>query len=248
MLTEEETARYARHIVLKGIGGPGQNRLKAARVLVVGAGGTGSPVVAYLAAAGVGHLTVADPDEVGLSNLQRQIVHTTEGVRSNKAESAAAFVSALNLEIGVRAVPEALTAHNATELVAGHDLVIDATDRFAPRAVIAAATEQAGLPLVTGSVLMFDGQLTVFAPHLTGADGRPAPRFSDLYPDNPDEADMPACETVGILGAVAGVVGTLMAMEAIKLVTGTGQPLIGRLLLYDGQAGTFTEMRYGRKG
>jgi len=247
MLSGAETARYARHIVLKGIGGPGQNRLKAAHVLVVGAGGLGSPVLAYLAAAGVGRISIVDPDAVGLSNLQRQIVHTSEGIGTGKAASAARFVTGLNPEVATTAIPSALAPENAYGLVAGVDVALDCTDRFAPRAILAAAAEEAAVPLVTGSVLMFDGQLTVLAPHLGPEAGGPAPRFRDLYPQDPDEADMPACETVGVVGAAAGVIGSLMAMEAIKLITGTGEPLIGRLMLYDGRTAAFSEMRYGRR-
>lgn len=243
MLTGKETERYARHIVLKGIGGPGQNRLKAAKVLVIGAGGLGSPVIAYLAAAGVGHLTIVDHDHVGLSNLQRQIVHRGDAIDANKADSAQHFAQALNDDISTEAVPERLTADNAPALFSRHDLIVDGTDRFSSRALVAGVAETAEKTLVSGAVIMFDGQVTVFAPHLDVKN----PRFSDLYPDTPDESDLPACETVGVLGASTGVIGTLMAMEVIKLITGTGDPLIGRLLLYDGRAAKFTEMKYTRR-
>lgn len=247
MANGSETERYARHIVLKGIGGPGQNRLKAAKVLVVGAGGLGSPVIAYLAAAGVGQLSIIDHDEVGLSNLQRQIVHRTDGIDTNKAESAKAFSEALNDTISVSALPERLTEENAEALIGTHDIVVDGTDRFGSRALVARAAEATKTILVSGAVIMFDGQVTVFAPHLESIGGKPNPGFFDLYPDTPDESDLPACEAVGVLGAVTGVIGTLMAMEVIKLITGTGEPLIGRLLLYDGRAAKFTEMRYSRR-
>jgi molybdopterin/thiamine biosynthesis adenylyltransferase len=235
-LSPEEIKRYSRHIVLRGVGGDGQQKLKAARVLVVGAGGLGSPAIAYLAAAGVGTLGVVDDDIVGLSNLQRQVIHQVADIGRPKVESAGHFVGALNAHVEFVPHAERITAENAAGLLAGYQLVLDGTDNFRTRAVTAEAARAAGLPLVSGAVSMFDGQVTVFAPG--------GPQFRDLYPDTPDEADLPACEVVGVLGAVTGVIGTLMAMEAIKLITGVGEPLVGRLLLYDGRAARFDEMRY----
>jgi len=242
-LSPEETRRYARHLVLRGVGGSGQQRLKAARVLVVGAGGLGSPVIAYLAAAGVGTIGIVDDDVVSLSNLQRQIVHTTGAIGQLKVASAKNFVAALNEQVVLTSHAIRLDANNAAGLISDYDIIIDGVDNFGTRAVTAAAAEAAGKPLVSGAVSMWDGQITVFAPHLPGA-----PRFADLYPDDPDEAGLPSCEAVGVLGAVTGVIGTLMAMEAIKLITGTGEPLVGRVLLYDGQAARFTELTYRRTG
>lgn len=236
-LSPDEIKRYARHIVLRGVGGDGQQKLKAARVLVVGAGGLGSPAIAYLAAAGVGTLGVIDHDTVSISNLQRQVIHQSAGVGVPKAESARAFVAGLNAHVTFVPHIERITAGNAARIMAGYDLVLDGTDNFGTRAVTAAAARAAGLTLVSGAVSMFDGQVTVFAPG--------GPQFTDLYPDTPDEADLPACEVVGVLGAVTGVIGTLMAMEAIKLITGVGEPLVGRLLLYDGRAARFDEIQYG---
>jgi molybdopterin/thiamine biosynthesis adenylyltransferase len=236
VFSPEEAKRYARHIVLRGIGGEGQQKLKAARVLVVGAGGLGSPVIAYLAAAGIGTLGVVDHDTVSLSNLQRQVIHTVESIGSAKTESAGRFAAGLNPHVTFVAHAERLTADNAAALVGAYDLVIDGTDRFSTRVVAAEAAAKAGRPLVSGAVSMFDGQVTVFAPG--------GPGFRDLYPDTPVEADLPACEVVGVLGAVTGVIGTLMAMEAIKLITGIGQPLVGRLLLYDGREARFSELSY----
>lgn len=238
-LSPQETRRYARHLVLRGIGGEGQQKLKAARLLVVGAGGLGSPVIAYLAAAGAGTLGVVDHDHVSLSNLQRQILHTSAATGTLKAESAGSFVAALNPHVHFVPHNERLTDANAEALVAGYDLVVDGTDNFATRLAVAEAAEVAAKPLVSGAVSMFDGQVTAFIPG--------GPRFRDLYPIEPDEADLPACEVVGVLGAVTGVIGTLMAMEAIKLITGLGEPLLGRLLLYDGRAARFTELRFGRR-
>ena len=235
-LNSEEIRRYSRHIVLRGVGGDGQQKLKAARVLVVGAGGLGSPVIAYLAAAGIGRLGVVDHDTVSISNLQRQMIHQSAGVGTPKAESAAAFVAALNDHVEFVPHIERVGPDNAARLVSAYDYVLDGTDNFGTRAIVAEAAQMAGIPLVSGAVSMFDGQVTVFIPG-----GR---TFRDLYPDTPDEADLPACEVVGVLGAVTGVIGTLMAMEAIKLITGVGEPLVGRLLLYDGRAATFTELQY----
>jgi molybdopterin/thiamine biosynthesis adenylyltransferase len=235
-LSADETRRYARHLVLKDIGGAGQQKLKAARVAVIGAGGLGSPVIAYLAAAGVGTIGVVDNDRVSLSNLQRQIVHRTEDVGAGKAANAGRFVAAMNPFVTV--VPRAarLDAGNARGLLDGYELVIDGTDNFETRRVVAEAAHDLALPLVSGAVSMWDGQVTVFLPG--------GKRFADLYPVTPDAADVPSCEAVGVLGAVTGVIGTLMAMEAIKLITGAGETLAGRLMLYDGRAARFTELEF----
>jgi molybdopterin/thiamine biosynthesis adenylyltransferase len=235
-LSADETRRYARHLVLKDIGGAGQQALKSARVAAIGAGGLGSPVIAYLAAAGVGTIGVVDNDTVSLSNLQRQIVHRTEDVGAGKAANAGRFVAAMNPFVTVVPHDVRLDASNAKELLAGYELVIDGTDNFETRRIVAEAAAGLKLPLVSGAVSMWDGQVTVFLPG-----GR---RFADLYPVTPDAADVPSCEAVGVLGAVTGVIGTLMAMEAIKLITGAGDVLAGRLLLYDGRAAKFTELEY----
>jgi molybdopterin/thiamine biosynthesis adenylyltransferase len=244
MLSPDETRRYARHLVLKGMGGAGQHKLKAARVLVIGAGGLGGPVIAYLAGAGIGTLGIVDDDRVSLSNLQRQLVHRTADVGELKVDSAGAFVAALNPFVGFVPHPLRIEAGNAASLLASYDLVLDGSDNFETRLAVAEAAEAARLPLVSGAVSMFDGQVTVFAPHLPRADGSPQPRFRELYPETPDAADLPSCEAVGVLGTLTGIIGTLMAMEAIKLVTGIGEPLVGRLLLYDGRAARFTELQY----
>ena len=230
----EETRRYARHLVLKGMGGSGQQALKAARVLVVGAGGLGSPVIAYLAGAGIGTLGIVDHDAVSLSNLQRQVIHTEIGV--NKAESAGRFAQLLNPHVQIVLHTDRLEADNAEGLLRGYDLVLDGTDNLETRRAVAATAEKLGLPLISGAVSMFDGQLTVFAPG--------GPGFDALYPPEADDADLPSCEATGILGPLTGIIGTLMAMEAIKLLTGIGEPLIGRVLVYDGQGGRFSEFTY----
>lgn len=245
-LTPDETRRYARHLVLRGLGGVGQQKLKQARILVVGAGALGSPVIAYLAAAGVGTLGIADFDSVALSNLQRQIIHRTDAIGRAKVESAAVFVSALNPHVRVVEHRERLDPDNAGGVVAGYDIVVDGTDEYGSRAAVAAAAEASGRPLVSGAVTMFDGQVTVLAPHLADDSGNPAPRFADLYPAGLSPDDLPSCEAVGVLGAVTGVIGSLMATEAIKLVTGIGRPLIGRLMIYDARDARFSEFVYRR--
>jgi molybdopterin/thiamine biosynthesis adenylyltransferase len=235
-LSPEETRRYARHLVLKGMGGSGQQALKAARVLVVGAGGLGSPAIAYLASAGIGTLGIVDNDHVSLSNLQRQVIHTTSGIGDSKADSAVRFAQALNPHVTVVPHRERLEASNAATILTAYDLILDGTDNLATRRAVAAAAEAMGVPLISGAVSMFDGQVTIFAPG--------GPRFADLYPDEADDDDLPSCEATGILGALTGVIGTLMAMEAIKLITGIGDPLIGRVLTYDGKGGRFSEFSY----
>lgn len=236
MLSPEETRRYARHLVLRDVGGIGQQKLKAARMAVVGAGGLGSPVIAYLAAAGVGTIGVIDDDVVSLSNLQRQIVHRTADAGIGKAVNAKRFAAELNPFVEIVPIEARLDAGNAAQLLDGYQMVIDGTDNFDTRRIVAEAAEAARLPLVSGAVSMWDGQVTVFMPG-----GR---RFADLYPVTPDAADVPSCEAVGVLGAVTGVIGTLMAMEAIKLATGVGEVLAGRLMLYDGRGARFTELGY----
>lgn len=235
-LSADETRRYARHLVLKDIGGAGQQKLKAARVAVIGAGGLGSPVIAYLAGAGVGTIGIIDNDTVSISNLQRQILHRTEDLGAGKAVNAGRFVAELNPHVSVTAHELRLDAGNARELLGAYEVVIDGTDNFETRRVAAEAASALSLPLVSGAVSMWDGQVTVFLPG-----GR---QFADLYPLAPDAADVPSCEAVGVLGAVTGVIGTLMAMEAIKLITGAGDVLAGRLLLFDGRAARFTELEY----
>jgi molybdopterin-synthase adenylyltransferase len=243
-LGPDEIRRYARHIVLKGIGGAGQQKLKAASALIVGAGGLGSPVIAYLAAAGVGRLTVVDSDTVSLSNLQRQVIHRTPDTGVPKSQSAKRFAAELNPEVALTAVTERLTAKNARALIKGHDLVLDGSDSFETRLAVSDACFAEAVPLVSGAITLYDGTLTTFAPHLRSASGDPNPTFRCLYPQSPAPGSLPACEEIGVLGPVAGVIGSLMAMEAVKLIAGIGTPLIGRLLVYDGQNTRFSEMRY----
>ncbi|WP_395448404.1 molybdopterin-synthase adenylyltransferase MoeB [Aminobacter sp. UC22_36] len=243
-LSPEELERYARHIVLPEIGGPGQQKLKRARVLVIGAGGLGAPVLEYLAAAGVGTLGIVDDDHVSLSNLQRQVIHDTQSVGLSKAESAKAAIARINPHVTVELHKLRLTTENAAELIAGYDLVIDGSDNFETRYAVADASAAVKRPLVHAAVGRFDGSITVLKPFETGADGRRNPGYRDLFPEPPPAGLVPSCAQAGVLGALTGVMGTLQAMEAIKLITGVGEPLVGRLLLYDALAARFDTVRY----
>ncbi len=246
-LSDDEIERYARHIVLPEIGGPGQQRLKRARVLVVGAGGLGAPVLAYLAAAGVGTLGIVDFDHVSLSNLQRQVIHDTGAVGSAKTESSAAALKRLNPHVTVELHPVRLTAANVAELVAAYDLTVDGSDNFETRYLVADACAAAGRPLVHAAVGRFDGSITVLKPYESNAEGKPNPSYRDLFPEPPPAGLVPSCAEAGVLGALTGVIGTLQAMEAIKLIAGIGEPLIGRLLLYDALGARFDTVRYRRR-
>lgn len=246
-LGPEEIERYARHIVLPEIGGAGQQALSAARVAMVGAGGLGSPVLTYLAAAGVGHLTVIDEDTVALSNLQRQTLHVTGRIGAPKVDSAIEQIAALNPHVRVEGRNERLSPDNAKTLLEGHDVVIDGSDNFDTRYLVADVAEKFDTPLVTGAIQRFDGSLTVLAPHLTDADGQPLPRYRDLFPTPPPPGTVPSCAEAGVLGALAGVIGSLMAVETIKLISGAGEPLFGQLLLYDALSARFETVRYRRR-
>ena len=225
--SDDEIERYARHLVLAELGGPGQQRLKAARVGLIGLGGVGAPAALYLAAAGVGTLRLIDDDTVALSNLQRQILFTGADTGRPKVEVGAAALGALNPHVRIEPVAERLTGANAAVLIAGCDLVLDGTDDFATRFAVNAACVAAGVPLVSGALGRWSGQIAVF-------EGRPCYRC--LVPEVPPEAE--TCARAGVVGALAGVVGAMTALEAVKLITGAGTPLSGRLLLYDGLAGT----------
>lgn len=244
-LNPEELERYARHIVLPEVGGSGQQKLKRARVLVVGAGGLGAPVLQYLAAAGVGTLGIVDDDTVSLSNLQRQVIHDTAALGEAKIASASRAIARINPAVIVEAHAMRLTADNAAGLVRGYDIVVDGSDNFDTRYVVADACAAEGKPLVHAAVGRFDGSLTVLKPFETNADGRRNPSYRDLFPEPPPAGLVPSCAEAGVLGALTGVMGTLQAMEAIKLITGIGEPLVGRLLLYDGLGARFDTVRYG---
>lgn len=243
-LSADEIERYARHIVLPEVGGPGQQKLRRARVLIVGAGGLGAPVIAYLAAAGVGTLGIADDDRVSLSNLQRQVIHETASVGEAKVESARKAVARINPHVRVEGHVLRIDEENAARLVAGYDLVVDGSDNFATRYTVADAASAVHRPLVTGAVGRFDGSVTVFMPYGRDADGRPNPSYRDLFPEPPPAGLVPTCAEAGVLGALTGVIGTIQAMEAIKLIAGIGEPLVGRLLLYDSLLARFDTVRY----
>jgi molybdopterin/thiamine biosynthesis adenylyltransferase len=245
-LDATELERYARHIVLPEIGGPGQQKLKRARVLVIGAGGLGAPLIAYLAAAGVGTLGIVDDDVVSLSNLQRQVIHDTDAVGAPKVESAATAVARINPHVRVVGHRLRITADNAAGLVGDYDIVADGSDNFDTRYAMADACERVGVPLVTAAVGRFDGTLTVLKPFETNDDGKPNPGYRDLFPEPPPAGMVPSCAEAGVLGALPGVMGTLQAMEVIKLVAGIGEPLVGRLLMYDALGARFDTVRYGR--
>ena len=230
--SDDEIERYARHLVLSEVGGPGQQKLAAARVLIIGVGGVGGPAALYLAAAGVGTIGLVDADTVGLSNLQRQIAFSTDDIGSSKVAVASERLTALNPHVRVDAHPFALTADNAASLIAAQDLVLDGTDDFETRFIVNAACVAAGVPLVSGALGRWSGQVGVFS-------GRPCYRC--LVSEAPPEAE--TCARVGVVGALAGIVGAMTALEAIKLITGAGEPLTGRLMLYDGLSATARTVR-----
>jgi molybdopterin/thiamine biosynthesis adenylyltransferase len=244
MLTAEELERYARHIVLREVGGTGQAALKAARVLVVGAGGLGAPVLLYLAAAGVGTLGIIDDDTVSLSNLQRQVIHTTPDIGRPKVESAADLIRRLNPHVKLEIHAMRLTADNAIDLISRYDIVADGSDNFATRYLVSDACYFARRPLVTAAVGPFDGTLTTLRPHETGPDGKPNPTYRCLFPEPPPPGTVPACAEAGILGALPGVLGSLMAFEVIREIVKFGEGLIGRLLMIDALAMRFETLRY----
>ncbi len=235
-LSDEELERYARHIILHDIGGPGQMKLKAARVLVIGAGGLGAPVLMYLAAAGIGTLGVIDDDIVSLSNLQRQIVHDTDKVGLPKTESAAVALNRINPNVTVKGFNERLTAANAMDIIPGFDLVVDGCDNFTTRFLVSDACYLAKKTLVSGAVGQFDGQIATFKPHETAPDGNPYPSYRCLHEAPPPEGSVPTCAEAGIVGAITGIIGSILAMEVIKEITGAGDSLAGQIFMYDALA------------
>lgn len=235
--TEDEISRYSRHILLKEVGGVGQAKLRASRVLVIGAGGLGSPLILYLAAAGVGTIGVVDDDAVELSNLQRQIAHGMASLGTGKAASAAAAAAAINPGVTLRPHALRLTAENALDLLAEYDIVCDGTDNFPTRFLVSDACVLARKTLVSAAVLRFEGQLSVFRPHVPGC-----PCYRCLYPAPPPDGMVPTCSEAGVLGAVTGVMGTLQATEVLKEILGIGESLAGRLLVWDALAMRFRTM------
>ena len=245
MLSPSEIERYARHIVLHGVGGPGQQKLKAARVLVVGAGGLGSPLLQYLAAAGVGTLGVHDDDSVSLSNLQRQVLHGTPDVGRRKIDSARDALARLNPHVTIEVMPMRLDTGNARDLVRDWDIVADGSDNFATRYALSDACFHEAKPLVTAAVGSFDASLTTLRPFENSADGTPNPTYRCLFPAPPPDGSVPTCAEAGVLGALTGMLGAMMALEAIREIVGFGEGLVGRLLLIDTMAMRFETLRYG---
>ncbi len=244
MLDKSELERYARHIVLREVGGPGQAKLKAARVLVVGAGGLGAPVLLYLAAAGVGAIGVIDDDTVSLSNLQRQVIFGTEDVGSRKVDRAEEVIARLNPHVAVETHMARLTAENALDLISKYDIVADGSDNFATRYLVSDACYFAKKPLVTAAVGTFDGSLTSIRAHETRADGKPNPSYRCLFPEPPPAGTVPACAEAGIVGALPGVLGSMMALEVIREIVGFGEGLVGRLLMVDARSMRFETLHY----
>jgi molybdopterin/thiamine biosynthesis adenylyltransferase len=245
MLDAEELERYARHIVLREVGGPGQQALKNARVLVIGAGGLGAPALLYLAAAGVGTLGVIDDDKVALSNLQRQVIHGTPEIGQPKVESAAAAIRRLNPHVTIETHARRLGADNALALIGAYDLVADGSDNFTTRYLVSDACFFARKPLVTAAVGTFDGTLTTIRAHEKDADGRPNPTYRCLFPEPPPPGTVPACAEAGILGALTGILGSMMALEVIREIVGFGEGLVGRLVMVDARATRFETLAYG---
>jgi adenylyltransferase/sulfurtransferase len=243
MLDRQELERYARHIVLREVGGPGQAKLKAARVLVIGAGGLGAPVLLYLAAAGVGVLGVVDDDIVSLSNLQRQVIFATPDVGLRKVDSAEAAIARLNPHVAVETHMMRLDTSNALDLISKYDIVADGSDNFATRYLVSDACYFAKKPLITAAVGTFDGTLTTLRAHET-RDGVRNPTYRCLFPEPPPPGTVPACAEAGILGALPGILGSMMALEVIREIVGFGEGLVGRLLMVDARAMRFETLNY----
>jgi len=234
MFSDEEVERYARHLVLREVGGPGQQALKSARIALVGAGGLGAPASLYLAAAGVGHLRIIDPDVVDRTNLQRQVIYAELDLGEAKVTASARHLSALNPNITIDQVQARLDETNASDLLEDFDLVLDGTDDFATRFAVNSACVRHGIPLVSGAIGRWTGQVGVFGSR---------PCYRCLVPEIPPDAE--TCAAVGVMGALAGVIGSMMALEAIKLITGAGQALTSRLLIYDALSAEARTVRLG---
>jgi molybdopterin/thiamine biosynthesis adenylyltransferase/rhodanese-related sulfurtransferase len=238
-LTADQRERYSRHLLIPEIGVEGQTKLLESKVLLLGAGGLGSPTALYLAAAGVGTLGVVDDDDVDLSNLQRQVIHTTDRIGVPKVDSAEQSIAAINPDVNVVKYKTRLDASNIMEIIDGYDVIVDGVDNFPTRYLLNDATVRRGIPVVSASILGFDGQLSVFKPH-------EGPCYRCLYPVPPPAELAPSCGANGVLGVLPGTMGLLQATEVVKLVTGAGEPLIGRLLLYEALGATFTELKVRR--
>lgn len=239
--TRTQAERFQRHFALAGFGIEAQARLLDSRAVVVGAGGLGAPILTYLAAAGVGAIDIIDHDVVDRSNLHRQVIHSEDTLGQPKTSSAAERMRGLHPEVRITEHRESITAHNALERIAGADIVIDGSDNFATRYLVSDACEIAGLPLVSGSILRFSGQVSLFWSRLPS--GERGPTYRDLYPEAPDPGEVPTCAEAGVLGVLPGVVGSLMAAEAIKFLAGIGETLVGRVITYDALTSHFGELR-----
>ena len=244
-LSSDELERYARHIVLRDIGGPGQKKLRQARVLVIGAGGLGAPLLQYLAAAGVGTIGIVDDDIVSLSNLQRQVIHGTPDIGRAKTESARDALLRLNPHVAVERHATRIGPDNASALIAAYDVVADGSDNFETRYLVSDTCYREKKPLVTAALGAMDATLTVLRPFENGPDGLPNPTYRCLFPDRPPPGTIPACAEAGVLGALAGLAGSMMALEVIRAVTGFGEPLVGRLLMIDARAMRFETINNG---
>jgi len=240
-MTPEEIERYARHIVLREIGGPGQNKLLNAKLLCIGAGGLGSPALLYLAAAGVDTLGVVDDDEVSLSNLQRQIMHDTDAIGEAKTASAIRAIARVNPHVKVVPHTLRLNQNNVDQIISSYDLVLDGTDNFSTRYLVNAACTRAQTPLISAAMSQWEGQISVYDP----ANGGPC--YQCVFPQAPAEGLAPNCAQAGVMGALAGVMGSIMAGEAIKLITGAGQVLRGEILIYDSLYGETRKLKISRR-
>lgn len=239
-MTPEQIERYARHIVLREIGGPGQNKLLNAKLLCVGAGGIGSPALLYLAAAGVGTIGIVDDDTVSLSNLQRQVLHDTSAIGQAKTKSAQKSLARVNPSVSVITHPLRLDKNNIDEIIAAYDLVLDGTDNFATRYLVNAACVKAKKPLISAAMSQWEGQISVYDP------ARGGPCYQCVFPEPPAQGLAPNCAQAGVMGALAGVMGSMMASEAIKLITGAGQILRGEILVYDSLYGDTRKLKTSR--
>ncbi len=242
-LSDLEIERYARHIVLPEVGGPGQNKLKNSSVLVIGAGGLGAPLLLYLAAAGIGRIGIVDQDTVSLSNLQRQVIHTTGRVGMAKVESARQQIACVNPHVEVEMHQSRITADNALALIGRYDIVADGCDNFPTRFMVGDASFFAKKTLVSAAVGQFDGQISTFKPHLTAPSGDPWPSYRCFIGELPPRGSFPACEEAGVIGALPGIFGSMQAMEVIKELLDIGESLAGRMLMYDALWSRFFETK-----
>ncbi|MFQ5646503.1 MAG: molybdopterin-synthase adenylyltransferase MoeB [bacterium] len=240
-LTEEQINRYSRHIILKQVGGKGQKKLLESRAFLVGAGGLGSPAGYYLAAAGIGTIGIADADEVDLSNLQRQIIHSNNDIGRPKVESARETMTGLNPDVKVNTYNERISSENALEMIGDYDVIVDGCDNFPTRYLVNDAAVMLKKPVIHGSLFQFDGQCTVFDPR-----NEISPCYRCLYPEPPPPGMAPSCQQAGVLGAIAGIIGVLQAVECLKVILGIGKPLVGTLSAYNALTAEFSRLKLHR--